>query len=462
MTPISIGIRRELFLDNFLIDTLQKAHLQLAHPERREVVFEADAPWEDGAFNVYSTVPQGKNVRLYYRASIPDLKEEKQAVFGHAESSDGGKSFTRTALGLHDFKGSKDNNIIWQGAACAFPAAFIDTNPACPAHARYKGLASEWEKLFAMRSADGIHWHLMRDETVSMPGTFDSINTAFWDGQARCYRSYTRYFNKAWMAPAPAKNSLGVRCIQMSTSQDFVNWTAPLPLQYEDGDEITQLYTNSIIPCPGAEHIYLGFPNRFVEERIKSPDQPWTGVNDALFMASRDGVRFTRYRDAWVRPGLDSRNWTSRNNYPSWNIIQTSPDEWSVLISEHYMQRDRVPVRLRRLAIRPWGFVSVHSGFDGGEMVTKPITFGGNHLHLNYSTSAAGAIQAEIQDEKGKTIPGYGLQDMAPLYGDELDTVIAWRNGSDLSSLAGKAIRLRFVLKDADLFALRFTDANQN
>jgi hypothetical protein len=32
----------------------------------------------------------------------------------------------------------------------------------------------------------------------------------------------------------------------------------------------------------------------------------------------------------------------------------------------------------------------------------------------------------------------------------------SWKNGSDVSSLAGNPIRLRFRLKDADLFALQF------
>ena len=117
------------------------------------------------------------------------------------------------------------------------------------------------------------------------------------------------------------------------------------------------------------------------------------------------------------------------------------------------------PGRLRRLAVRPWGFVSVHAGFDAGEMVTKPLVFGGKVLHLNYSTSAAGSVQVEVQDDNGQAIPDLGLDDMDLLFGDELDAAVTWRGRSDLGRLAGKPVRLRFVLKDADLFALRFGDA---
>jgi hypothetical protein len=83
------------------------------------------------------------------------------------------------------------------------------------------------------------------------------------------------------------------------------------------------------------------------------------------------------------------------------------------------------------------------------------VTFAGKNLILNYATSAAGSIQVEVQDAQGKPIEGRRLADMPALFGDELDAVVSWKSGSDLSSLIGKPVRFRFVLKDADLFALR-------
>jgi hypothetical protein len=65
----------------------------------------------------------------------------------------------------------------------------------------------------------------------------------------------------------------------------------------------------------------------------------------------------------------------------------------------------------------------------------------------------------EVQDENGQALPGLGLNDMELLFGDELDAVVKWRRGSDLGALVGTPVRLRFVLKDTDLFALRFGDA---
>jgi hypothetical protein len=61
----------------------------------------------------------------------------------------------------------------------------------------------------------------------------------------------------------------------------------------------------------------------------------------------------------------------------------------------------------------------------------------------------------EIRDENGKPFKGYSRRDMAPLFGDEIDAIVSWKRGSDLSALIGRPVRFRFILQDADLYALR-------
>lgn len=55
-------------------------------------------------------------------------------------------------------------------------------------------------------------------------------------------------------------------------------------------------------------------------------------------------------------------------------------------------------------------------------------------------------------------IPGFALDECHQIVGDQIERVIAWKGGSDVSTLAGKAIRLRFVMQDADLYSLRFRE----
>jgi hypothetical protein len=100
--------------------------------------------------------------------------------------------------------------------------------------------------------------------------------------------------------------------------------------------------------------------------------------------------------------------------------------------------------------------VSVRAPLSGGEFVTKPLVFAGGELVINFSTSAAGSIRAEIQDTQGNPLEGFGITDSSEIYGDEIEYRVTWKGNSDLSRLAGKAVRLRFVLRDADLYSLRF------
>ena len=82
----------------------------------------------------------------------------------------------------------------------------------------------------------------------------------------------------------------------------------------------------------------------------------------------------------------------------------------------------------------------------------------GDQLVLNYSTSAVGDIRVEIQDADGQPIPGYSLNDALEMVGDQIEQNVRWQGGSEVSTLAGKTVRLRFVMKDADLYSLQFKD----
>jgi len=109
--------------------------------------------------------------------------------------------------------------------------------------------------------------------------------------------------------------------------------------------------------------------------------------------------------------------------------------------------------------VRADGFVSVNAPYAGGELVTKPLVFEGARLLLNCSTSAAGGIRGEMQDAAGRPLPGLGLADCPEVFGDELEVEVPWPRWSGLSGWAGLPVRLRFVMRDADLYSLRFAPA---
>ena len=181
--------------------------------------------------------------------------------------------------------------------------------------------------------------------------------------------------------------------------------------------------------------------------------EPGHGVSDCVFSVSRDGLSWMRYIQAFIRPGRDGQNWTDRNMIPARGIIQTAADEISVYWVEHYLHPT---ARVRRGTLRLDGFVSIHATWPAGELLTRPLTFQGRELVINYASSAAGGIRVEIQDDSGRAIPGYTLEESADIYGDEIQRVVTWRNATEVSSLAGKPVRLRFVVQDADLYSIQF------
>ena len=153
------------------------------------------------------------------------------------------------------------------------------------------------------------------------------------------------------------------------------------------------------------------------------------------------------------RPGIGAENWVSRTNYPVLNLVQTSAHEMSLYVNQNYAQPT---AHVRRYSLRLDGLASLHASYQGGEMTTKPLRFTGRRLLLNFATSAAGGIRVEIQDKDGRPIPGHELQDCREQVGNEIERTVSWKKGDDLASLAGKPVRLRFVMKDADIYALRF------
>jgi len=176
--------------------------------------------------------------------------------------------------------------------------------------------------------------------------------------------------------------------------------------------------------------------------------------SDAVFMTSRGGNVFDRtFMESFIRPGIGLQNWVSRSNYPALNVVPTGPTEMSIYVNQNYAQPT---AHLHRYSLRLDGFVSVRAPYAGGELTTKPFTFIGSKLWLNFATSAAGEIKVEIQDANRQAVPGYSLAEAQALIGNEMARAVSWKTGEDVSQLIGKPIRLRFVMKDADLYSLWF------
>lgn len=445
---VDIGSRLELFIDDYLIDGMSGgAERRLQHPIPREVVLTLDQPWEGKASAYFSVVKDGKRIRIYYNGR-PEYPKGGSQTTCVAESEDG-IHFSRPKLGLIDFKGSKENNMVWRlGPSGHNFTPFLDPNPAAPPDQRYKAVAyhPKGGGLAAYASPDGINWRTLSDEYIIGPPGPDSQNLAFWDADKK---RYFMYYRRADTDPKRSK----LRSIWKAESEDFIHWAALQPLQYED-ERMEHMYINTIRPYFRAPHIYVGTPARFVPRRKKIAEHPENGISDTVLMCSRDGLLFNRWEEAFLRPGPEPEVWTDRNNYFAWGMVQTTPEEISMYWTEHYRHPG---MRLRRGTIRTDGFVSVHAGGKQGEMLTRPFIFSGNKLIINYATSAVGSLLFELCDPSGRPIKGFSLADSEVLFGNEIEHAVNWKRKSDIGSLAGQPVRLRVRLYDADMYSIRFT-----
>ncbi len=513
--PVDVGSSLQVMWDDYVVDSDKTTASRVVHqPEYAGVAMVHDRPWEGSGCNYQSIVPdrddKGDFLRLYYNCRNKGGGwENEQGYFsadgiriGYAESRDGGRSWVKPSLGLVDFKGSKDNNCILDKKAFGSPwdnfMVFKDENPACPPDERYKGIASyelafnadgsapmppemgkpvvsehggkKWDRgLWCFVSADGIHFR--RGWLLTRLGAFDTLNVGIWDKTRGIYHLYIRGYHRV---DAERNGDVRIRDVRHCTSKDFRKWTNPEFLDFGEGAEDYSLYTNVIQPYFREPSLFVGFPSRYVERKAWTPNydrlpsrelrrarmkhlSPREGltVTDCVFIFSRDAQRFTRFDEAFMRPGAEHPgNWFYGDAYPAYNLVRTpsefgGDDELSIYIRKQYGSGIG-STRLCRYRIRQDGFVSRRASYADQKVVTKPIVFTGKELLVNFSTSARGRMFVTVRDEAGKSIRS------VELFGDKVDRPVDFADGGKVSDFAGRPVTLTFEMSDADLYSFRF------
>ena len=95
-------------------------------------------------------------------------------------------------------------------------------------------------------------------------------------------------------------------------------------------------------------------------------------------------------------------------------------------------------------------FASMRAGAEEGTVTTKPLQFTGNQLLLNYVVQPGGSLLIEALDDS-ESIVGRSK----PLAGDVVDTPVQWEQAPDFDR---DVVALRFSIKNASLYSLRFTE----
>jgi len=472
---INIGNRREVFWDEYLIDTDKTtAQLKLHKLRPREVVLEHNEPWEGDGCDYHCIVKDEGLYRMYYlgwETMNPEVTKHvpRPIVVCYAESKDG-ITWVKPKLGLCEFNSSKENNIIIDNNTAKIDNFFVfkDDNPNCREDELYKGIGLDGNDcyLWCFTSKDGTNFK--KSHPITNKGKFDSLNTALWDKNTNQYICYIRDFHKV---PGNDLNA-GIRDIRWIVSKDFKNWSNPVLLDFGNMDDYP-LYTNVIQKYYRADHMFVGFPSRYIEKkewtstfeqlagaerrkkRMRVHPRYGLAVTDCLFMSSRDGKNWNRWEEAFIRPGIEREyNWVYGDCYPAVGMIETksdlphAPNEISMYVFENHW--GMIPTKLRRYIMRIDGFVSYNAPYNPAQVTTKPFIFKGSNLSINFSTSAVGYIKIKlISIEDNKEF------NSGEIFGDSLDRKVIFEEGN-LTSVSGNPVRMIITMKDADFYSFKF------
>lgn len=491
----AIGDALQLMVDRSIVDRYEGgATLKLGVPVPREAAIASDRPWDGDAFFVSSIYRHDGMYHMLYRGRDAGIGDERpSSTYLCLALSRDGVTWTKPELGLVDFNGSKANNITAtaDGKPMPFCFTFYDPRPGTPAVERFKAIdmregdrraggAGKGLRAQILASPDGRVWHelpIQADLHSDWVNAFDGGSVG-WSEAEQAFVGYFRWWDTEarprypdWMIVRP-----GVRTSFRSSSKDLVTWTKPEPMTYGDTPR-EHFYETCTTPYFRSPGLYIVLANRFnpgrraltlEEERSLditrfpgNKDTPTytfaSDANDLVLMTTKPGsTAFDRpFMEAFLRPGPELGNWTSRDNYASLSggIIPTGPAEISFFVSRHHLQKTNY---IQRVSLRTDGFASVNAPYAGGAMTTVPFTYTGDHLELNFATSGAGEIRVELQDAAGQPLAGYTFDDCDPLIGDRIDHTVTWHGQASLARYIAKPVRLKFRMMDADLYSFRF------
>lgn len=480
---IEVGSNKQVFLDGFFLESSHNVHLRMHKPYRDgRILIKADRPWEKDPkgkgekIGIYSSVlKEHDRVRLWYGSRRGEMDREIRVCY--AESEDG-LQFKKPELGLHEVDGSKANNVVLPGPRIGGCAVWKD--PKAPEKHRYKTQTKVYPsgKLEMHSSPDGIHWNLYATPKI---GHKDTQNIAFWDPHIERYLLFTRLWvtmEKKRQQPAREwHNAYRYRTVRRLESDDLRNWEneqivmTPDERDWEVHDipaprPPVDFYGGGVFRYDEADRAYL----MLVQATWHWVDWDKEGLGpatiDVQLAVSRDGKQFKRAGDrrAFLGLGPEGR-FDSRFVWALPRPVRMGDELWIYNVGsnrEHGPSREVDPTAgkqlsgITRAVLRLDGFVSVEAGYDGGQFTTPPLRFEGRRLQLNVDAAGGGSVQLELLDADGRPIKGFSREDAVPIVRNSVRMPVRWRGDEELGDLAGKPVRLRFHMTNADLYAFQF------
>jgi hypothetical protein len=502
---LDVGDRRQLFIDGLFFAESNNVRL-VVHPPRktgeRNVV--ADRPWERGGLGPYSSVlKDGDLYKMWYHAMDTELWHTglTNGAICYATSTDG-IAWTKPNLGLIAYRGNRNNNIVVGHGAAGLrigqDGMMVFVDPNAPPDERYRMVnrfsktdAGKSEGVNILSSGDGIHWRWTHENVLTYrPETrghhLDSQNVLFWDEGRQKYVAYVRRNLRGGEAQGQGRAIARAESDRLGgfpVVQEMPVVFAPEPPDpWHDNTSVVDYYNSAALRYPWADRAYFMFPQAYYHYtralREFARGLPVNaGPMETVFAASRDGVRWERYdRVPWLPLGLkgefdchstrllyglvpdrDGREMFMYYRGSDWlHGWDRTEENRKILTAAGVGATSNVTV-FSRVVLRRDGFVSARADWRGGEFTTPPLRFSGRRLLLNINTSATGVARVAVLDADGKPLPGFALEDCDIIHtANDINRLVTWQGRSDLGALAGRPVRLRFVMRNTDVFAFQF------
>lgn len=403
--------------------------------------------------------------RLWYEAWDEHYRDDFDGRLCYAESADG-VHWEKPNLGLVEYAGSRDNNLVMDGALAGglgFHGHCLFVDPTSPPEARYRmvfmGALRRWDgqgygayPMSFAHSADGLHWRW----GVPEPGTWvhppitpfasDTQSVVSWDPQLRQYVGYFRNWHP----------SVG-RTIGRAVTNNLARWPHPETILTADEHDPfgSDLYNNaaSRYEVPG-DTAHFFFISVFEHE---------SDTLSIQLATSRDGVSYKRLaREPFVAPTED---YNRGGGYMCPGIIQDGEDLLMMYHAVPYRHGEASPERIRYagsyvlLRFPRDRFQGLHSaeGFEGNVAATRGDD-GSVQASVNATVDPGGEIRAGLlrAGDRLEFLPGFSPEDCAPVTGDGLALPFTWRGG-DLPPVPAEApLELRLYLRQATVYSVSF------
>lgn len=482
--PLTIGGTHQLFIDDHIIDSLDGVAKKLNQPTKYSGnpvlsrIAGGKPAWEAGRPLSFASVLYDKKERLFkmwyslHRGSGGD----EESVLCFATSPDGIR-WHKPLLGMFESRGSKKNNIVMphSGLACG---VFMDPRETDPSR-RYK-MVHMWKdyKVYASHSADGLRWTRYNggQPVFFKPPGHDSHMIAYWDnalgkyvaiirdrtGRIRDVRPRLvsdpggrRGWRKLW---DPQKNrspeNHSIRRVSQIESTDFVHWSGYRVILGPDADDPLnqdQFYNMEVLPYGD---LRIGLMTVFSYD----PDYCRGAVQLTYSRNGRNWHRAAK-RDIFLPLSRRPGDFDWGGIYPLQAPLVVGDEIWiyytGVGVDHNHQPPPNVtgfPNGIGLAKLRLDGFISVDAGATEGTLTTRPFVFGGSKLVIN-AEAKTGQVLVEILDVDGQPLARFNKRDCDPVHVDRVRQTITWNGKSNLASVAGNPIKLRFYLKNTRLFS---------